>query len=145
VNGTAPLDVVNSIAAVIAAAGVVAAFAQLWMSRRQARATYEDGLVGQYRAIVKDLPIEALLGENLAPEMRQHHLGSFFRYFDLSNEQAFLFGRGRISAETWNDWQTGICQNLRRPAFAAAWEEISSRAPESFDELRRAIRRCDVI
>jgi hypothetical protein len=27
-------------------------------------------------------------------------------------------------------------QARRRPAFATAWRELSSRAPESFDELR---------
>ena len=72
---------------IVAAIGVVAAFGQLWLSRRQARAAYEDALVGHYRDIVRELPVEALLGERLNESAQRDTLGAFFRYFDLSNEQ----------------------------------------------------------
>ena len=46
---------------------------------------------------------------------------SFYRYFDLSNEQLFYANRGRVSAETRQQWEDGIANNLSRPAFQAAW------------------------
>ena len=72
------------------------------------------------------------------PEYRDA-LPGFYHYFDLSNEQAFLHERGRIGNRTWNEWRSGIHQNLARPAFLKAWNDVSMRAPDSFDELRRVL------
>jgi hypothetical protein len=44
-----------------------------------------------------------------------------------------------LRSETWNEWRDGIVQNLQRPAFKAAWDEVSGRAPESFNDLREAL------
>ena len=60
------------------------------------------------------------------------------RLLQSFNEQAFLKKRKRISPGTWENWQEGIQQNFRRPAFARAWAEVRGRAPESFNDL------CDV-
>lgn len=118
------------------AIGVIIAARQLGLSKEQARTQFEDGLNAQYRSIVQNLPVEALLGESLSPDVARAALPYFYHYFDLCNEQAFLRKQGRIGAATWANWMEGIEQNCRRPAFATAWAEVSSRAPESFDDLR---------
>jgi len=95
--------------------------------------------VDHYRDVVRDLPVEALFGEELDAEQYAKALPVFYRYFDLCNLQAYLWERGRLRRATWREWEEGIQQNLANPAFATAWAEVSTRAGESFDELRRLL------
>lgn len=121
------------------AIGVFFAAWQLAATKRQAQSSFEDSLTSQYRAIVHDLPLRALLGEALITEDLQGALPTFYRYFDRCNEQAFLRGKNRIRKDTWAEWTEGIEQNLARPAFCAAWREIDARSDGSFDDLRRLL------
>ena len=130
------LEVIQTVAAVATAVGVFLAGWQLWLTKRQAIIQFEDQMSAQYREIIRRLPIEALLGESLKDAEQAAALKDFYHYFDLSNEQAYLNEQRRITKKTWLEWREGIEQNLRRPAFAAAWTEITRRAPESFNELR---------
>lgn len=111
------LDVLGALASAATAVGVGIAASQLFATRRQAVAAFEDSLASQYRSIIERLPIEALLGEPIDGTLRSASLAHFYRYFDLCNEQAFLHKRGRISEQTWKTWKDGILSNLRRPAF----------------------------
>lgn len=131
------LEAIQTIAAVATALGVFLAGWQLWLTKRQAIVQFEDQMSAQYRDIIRRIPIGALLGETLDSEEHASALKDFYHYFDLSNEQAYLHERRRITKKTWVEWREGIEQNLNRPAFASAWAEITSRAPESFNELRR--------
>jgi len=103
---------------------------------RAKRTAFEDSLTAQYRQIASTLPLKALFGESLTSQEHNAHLQYFYRYFDLCNEQAFLHKNGRVSDSTWAFWEDGILTNLRRPAFAAAWQEVASRARDDFNELR---------
>jgi len=116
--------------------GVIFAGSQLWMSRKQSRTSFEDQLASQYREIIRRLPIGALLGDELSEEEMDSALPAFLHYFDLCNEQVYLRNKHRIDKVTWKEWDEGIHQNLRRPAFAKAWQIITTRAPDIFDELR---------
>jgi opacity protein-like surface antigen len=117
------------------AAAVIVAARQLTLAKDQAMTDFEDNLNQQYREITKNIPVEALLGGSLSADQQKHSLGAFYHYFDLSNEQAFLRKQERIRPLTWDDWQEGIAQNLRKPAFSAAWQEITRRST-SFDDLK---------
>jgi hypothetical protein len=134
-----PLEFVSVAASVATALGVFLAAGQLYLTSRQAVTQFEDQLAGQYREVARRLPLEALLGETLDEDTHQRALSDFYDYFDLSNEQAFLKKQGRISPTTWANWLEGIHQNLRRPAFARAWQEVRERAPDSFNELREIV------
>jgi hypothetical protein len=136
---TGILEVIQGVAGVATAVAVVFAALDLRATKEQARTTFADQVSSQYREISRRLPIEALLGETLSDSRQNEALPNFYHYFDLSNEQAYLHEKRRISEETWHEWKAGIQQNFRRPAFATAWWEVSSRAPESFDELRRLV------
>lgn len=129
-------ELIQVVAGVATAIGVFLAGWQLTSTKQQARTAFEDQIASQYREIARRLPIEALLGEQLDDAAYAKALPDFYHYFDLSNEQAYLHERRRIRQATWNEWREGIDQNFRRPAFARAWEEVSRRAPESFNELR---------
>jgi hypothetical protein len=134
-----PLEIVTAAASVATALGVFLAAGQLYLTARQSITQFEDQLAGQYREVARRLPLEALLGETLDDETHRRALSDFYDYFDLSNEQAFLKKQGRISPATWANWLEGIHQNLRRPAFARAWQEVRDRAPDSFNELREIV------
>lgn len=110
---------------------------QLRQANRQANTTFEDSIVQQYREIIKGIPIDALLGEKMAYGKYKESLDDFYRYIDFCNEQIFLRQEGRVSKNTWVNWQNGIISHLNRPAFKEAWEEIKKHCPHSFLELRR--------
>lgn len=130
------LELLSALSSIATAIGVGVAAYQLRVTRKQSVTAFEDSLTAQYRQVASTLPLKALLGESLKDEEHQAHLQYFYRYFDLCNEQAFLHKNGRISAKTWEFWKDGIITNLRRPAFAAAWEEVARRAKDDFNELR---------
>jgi hypothetical protein len=132
-------EIAHAVPPVATAIGVCVAGWQLWLTKKQSVVQFEDQMSAQYREIARRLPIEALLGEALDPERHAKSLGDFYHYFDLSNEQAFLHKRRRITKATWCEWKEGIEQNLGRPAFALAWSEITHRAPDSFNELREIV------
>jgi len=124
-------------AEVATALGVFFAGWQLLAAKRQSITEFEDSLGREYREIAQRLPVEALLGGSLDESELKEALDCFYHYIDLSNEQTFLRMNGRVTRETWRNWADGIRGNLSRPAFRAAWEEISRRATDSFSELRR--------
>jgi hypothetical protein len=130
------LDIIQASASVATAAGVLIAGWQLRLTKLQAVTAFEDQLASQYREIARRLPVQALLGEELDASALRAALPDFYHYFDLSNEQAFLYRRRRVRLHTWTEWREGIEQNMQRPAFDVAWAEISARSPESFTDLR---------
>lgn len=131
------LELFNLIASAATAIGVLVAAWQIWQSKKQAITAFEDTLSSQYRDLIQNLPIEALLGEDLEESFYRENLSEFYHYIDLTNSQIFLRQCNRISRKTWEDWREGIKSVISRPAFARAWTEISQRAPDSFSELRR--------
>lgn len=118
------------------ALGILAAVVQLWFSFRQQVIQFEDSLYREYRQIIAQIPTLALLGENLPDAEQSEALDEFYHYIDLSNEQVFLRSRHRVSHKTWIMWRDGIRCNLRRPAFASAWNQIKLRSDDDFKELR---------
>ena len=132
-----PLEVLSALSSLATAIGVAVAAYQLSTTRQQATTSFEDNLNTQYRQAIERLPIEALFGDKLKDQDQAELLPHFYRYFDLCNEQAFLFGLGRVSDKTWHNWEEGIKGNMARPAFASAWSEVARRANGDFDSLRQ--------
>src|SRR5260221_14273042 len=109
------LDYVQVVASLATALGIFIAGWQLYLTKRQAVTQFEDQLTAQYREIARRIPLRALLGEGIDEALYEKVLPEFYHYFDLSNEQAFLHEKGRITRRTWMNWREGIEQNLRRP------------------------------
>ncbi len=139
------LNIVEAIAAISTAIGVLFVWQQVRLSkdqlieqRDQQVTLFEDELTREYREIIKDIPVKALLGEVLTEEEHRETLGDFYRYVDLSNTQIFLHDKERIRETTWQDWEAGIESHFRRPAFKRAWDEIKSAKAisDDFQELR---------
>ena len=132
-------DVVSAFSSTVTAVGVCLAWRSLRATRDIARVQFEDSLSREYRELMSSLPIGALLGQTLDEVEAADHLGRFYRYLDLCNEQAFLFQRKRVSESTWNEWLEGIRTNLQMPAFSAARNAISVAQPDRFQELRSCV------
>ncbi len=132
------LNTIEAIAAISTAIGVLLLLLQIRQSKNQSQTQFEDELTREYRDIIKDIPVKALLGEELTEEEYRNTLGDFYRYVDLSNTQAFLHNEGRINSKTWKDWEAGIKSYLHRPAFKRAWGKIKSKEEisDNFQELR---------
>jgi hypothetical protein len=96
--------------------------------RKQATTSFEDSLTAQYRKIMKDIPADIWLGAHLTTLTKEHKdrcRDAIYRYIDLSNEQAFLHDKKRVSEEAWTEWRTGIKGNMELPAFKEVWTEVS--------------------
>ena len=111
-------EVVNVASNAATAIGVFFAAWQIWLTKRQSVTAFEDAMAREYRELTEKIPVRALLDEELTGEEYSQALDHFFRYFDLSNEQAFLRQNGRVTRRTWLQWCDGIQSNLRRPTFA---------------------------
>jgi hypothetical protein len=129
-------DIIGNAADIATSIGVVFAGYQLWLTQKQALTSFEDQLTRQYREIVRKLPIGVMLGDNLTDAETVEALPIFYDYFDLCNEQAFLYEKKRVRPSTWADWREGMVAHLQKPSFAQAWQMIESRSPETFDEFR---------
>jgi ABC-type nickel/cobalt efflux system permease component RcnA len=138
---------IQAIASLIATLGIYLLWRQLRGQEQQAEGTFEDGMAREYRKIIATLPVDALLGKDLDPVEQEKCLGFFYRYFDLSNEQAFLHdNKKRIRDETWKEWKTGIIWNLQLPAFRKTWSRIQEQLKDQggiFSDLRSLVEEAD--
>jgi hypothetical protein len=128
--------IIQAGAVVVAVGTVFLTYRQVKLRKEQATTQFEDELSREYRELARELPVKALLGDELTDEEFKAEFPDLYYYVDLSNEQVFLRFEERVSKETWENWQDGIESNLKRPAFRMAWNEIKDRS-DTFQELRR--------
>ena len=139
------LEVVRTLAALVAAGSVVLAAISLRTSREQARTAFEDALAREYREIAGTLPPAAFYAEQRAT-LGDSEMQAMFRYFDLSNEQLRLIEEGRIRNETGAVWKAGIVGLLRFETFGAAWRKLHPELPADFyTSLDRLVREHSVL
>jgi len=121
---------------------VILTWQQISLVRKQATTTFEDSLAAQYRGIMENIPTDIWLGSRLRTldkERQDQCRDAIYRYIDLSNEQAFLHTKKRVSDEAWSEWIEGIKGNMELPAFKEVWAEVAQKQPDSFTELRLVI------
>lgn len=80
------LDLIVSIAT---PASVLVLAYQLWQRKKQFTTEFEDKLTSDYRDIIYEIPVDALLG-NSDSEDYQDGLEDYYRYIDLTNDQISL-------------------------------------------------------
>lgn len=131
--------ILAAVPGVATAIGVAIAAWQLRMSRKLAQLSFEDSLNKEYRSLAKDIPVNALIGEDINehPEFSEVR-ECIYNYVDLCNEQIFLRKKGRITESTWREWAVGMQMNLNKPTFRRVWSEIKGALPQEFQELRKA-------
>jgi len=127
----------NSIASIFTSFGVLVAAFQLRVSSKIAQSKFEDSIDQQYRELAKDIPVDALIGKNVANEKKELTRELIYNYLDLCNEQVFLRKKKRVRKDTWVDWCSGIESNLSKSEFKKVWIEIKQEAPETFTFLEK--------
>jgi hypothetical protein len=136
----APLAVsATEIGSIATAIGVLIAAFALLLQRGQARTSFEDSLVRQYRELIKpELVLQVLLKQPAqdTPADDAKRLQSLYLYFDLCNEQIYLRFVGRVSKTAWIQWRDGIEWNLAKPEIGEAWLTVKDVTAD-FQELRR--------
>lgn len=95
----------------VAIVGIPIGVSQLWMSRRQGRASFEQTFVARYWQLNDD----QLLGR-----VSSHAHAS--RYLRLCEDQFELMRLGQISWATWEIWHDGIRAELGRSGVVPADE-----------------------
>jgi hypothetical protein len=132
-------ELIQTIASVATVVAVVLTWLQLIQVRKQATTTFEDRLTEQYRRIMENIPTDIWLGAELKAlddGQRDRCRDAIYRYIDLSNEEAFLHSKKRVTEDTWIEWRKGIKTNMKLPAFAEVWAEVNEKSPAGFEELR---------
>ena len=125
------------VASLATALGVFVAAWQLWEGRKIASASFEDSYDQQYRALAYQIPVDALIGKPLAADKRLEAREAVYNYLDLCNEQIYQRHKKRISRDRWQEWLSGIEQNLKRAFIAEIWGEVKSDSTETFSFLER--------
>ena len=133
---------IKMFASIATAIGVGIAAYQLWQSKQQSVASFEDNFTRQYREIIQRIPVKALLNEPLSDNDFQAALNEIYNYIDLTNEQIFLRRQNRIRSKTWENWRDGMKANFALPAFERAWEMIKKKTPDNFFEELRCLEIC---
>ncbi|HUL35771.1 MAG TPA: hypothetical protein VL128_17945 [Candidatus Eisenbacteria bacterium] len=137
-------QLVQALASLATVVLVVLTWQQIRLVRKQATTTFEDSLAAQYRRIMEDIPTDIWLGSQLkaiTAERQVRCRDAIYRYIDLSNEQAFLHDKMRVTDEVWTEWSNGIKGHMKLPAFKEVWSEVSQKSPDSFKELRRVVAK----
>ena len=98
--------------------------------------TFEDSLDQQYRNIVMQIPVDALLGRAIPDEERRKVREIIYNYLDLCNEQAYLRKKKCITEARWKEWKEGIANNIKKPAFKEVWDEVKGEVPTTFSSLK---------
>lgn len=136
----------NTVAAIATAIGVCIAAWQFRESVKLTQSTFEDSLDQQYRALIKDIPVDALIGKEVIDSKKDETRELIYNYLDLCNEQIFLRKRNRISKETWLDWCAGMKSNLEKTAFKDVWSEVKMKSNFSFlEELEKTKYNSDPV
>jgi len=96
--------------------------------KKQLQLSFFADYTKRYQEIILNFP-ESInskdfdLGE-LEDSVRDKTLRYMRAYFDLCSEEYFLWQKGNIDNNTWQEWETGIKFAFSKPAFQQAWKVL---------------------
>lgn len=109
----------------------------------QRRRQFETIYVQRYWALIDQLSLDALRGDQQDPiDAADQRVARF--YLRLCEDELELRQAGWITDETWRIWEAGIVAQLQRWPFDQVWQEVSretgqdglAERPEEFTLLR---------
>ncbi|WP_232606095.1 hypothetical protein [Photobacterium phosphoreum] len=127
---TTAATVIGFISVIVTVVGVWLALGQLKITRKVIQTDFENSIDQQYRQIIQGIPVDILIGQVETPNNETREL--IFNYLDLCNEQIYLYSKKRISNERWQDWESGIEDNLKNKAIFNVWQEVKESASFSY-------------
>ena len=112
---------------------------QLGQQARTEAREADSQLTAEYRAILKELNVESILGGS-SDRLSERDLNAFYRYFDLCGQQIDLYNKALVDHGTYAEWRSGILNNLRKKArFAFAYKHIVWKCQTDFSDLIRLV------
>lgn len=129
----------TAIAAVATAISAIGAAWTLREMRAIAQGSFEDSFDQQFRELARGIPVDALIGKEVALDKKNETRELVYNYLDLSSEQAYMRMSGRVRKATWNSWCLGIKANLEKVEFSKVWEEVYLHSPDTFTYLARLV------
>ncbi len=89
-------------------------------------AQFEARFVDRYESILGRLPDDVVLGRRELVDPTIAELRVFHDYYALCDEEVFYRAKGRVTLQTWRDWERGMELNLERASFNEAWKSLCS-------------------
>jgi hypothetical protein len=129
-------EIARIVASGATAIGVVIAAWQIWRNAEQTKTSFEDSLNKEYRELMRPIPLAILLGQIASPEESAKAREHIYNYLDFCNQQVYLRKCGRIRKDSWLEWQEGMEINFELPLFKEVMNEVFSKMPTIFQELR---------
>jgi hypothetical protein len=134
--------VVQAIASVVTAIGIVIAVVGLRQTQRQRLRQFEALYVKRYWELMDRLSLAALK-EDRTSSVVDEDQRAIRAYLRLCEDQLELRREGWISSATWLVWAEGIMNQLMRCPFDEVWAEVEKETQErerdEFVLLRRFI------
>jgi hypothetical protein len=124
---------VETFAIVVATIGMLITAVALWFTvssfKKQLQLNFFADYTKRYQEITLNFPEcineESFRIDNLDLEIKNKTLRYMRAYFDLCSEEYFLWKKGNIDNNTWQEWESGIKFAFSKPAFKQAWEILS--------------------
>ena len=130
-------NIATIVAAIVAVIAVIVTVKSLRISmeqfNEQLQLTVFTDYTKRYQEIMLNFP-ESIneetfdfdkLDEGDEKKVKEKTLRYMRAYFDLCSEEYFLYSQGKIGANTWREWKSGIEYAFSKTAFIKGWEIIS--------------------
>lgn len=117
---------IESIAAVVTAIGVVFAGFQLRAGQLQRYRQFESLYVQRYWALLDELSLDALHGAAAFDELSAKDRKALEMYIRLCEDQLEMRAANAITTWTYEQWRTGMLATSRQPLTAMAIKTVSA-------------------
>jgi hypothetical protein len=112
---------------------------QLKCQYEQTRLSFYAEYTKRFQEIFLQFPVnigeESFSYEDLEPETRDRTLRYMKVYFDLCSEEFYLYKKGHLDKDAWEEWEDGMDSLFKKPAFKTAWKKMSE-APTLYKDFK---------
>jgi hypothetical protein len=113
---------------------------QLKCQYEQTRLSFYSEYTKRFQEIILQFPEnvsdESFSYEELDAETRGRTLRYMKVYFDLCSEEFYLYRKGHLDKDAWEEWEEGMDSLFKRPAFRTAWKKISE-GPTLYKDFKK--------
>jgi hypothetical protein len=131
--------VLQSIATLITAVGVLLGVLTLRASQRQRLRQFESFYVARYWHLMDGLSLAALRGDEQS-DVSDDDEKVVRSYVRLCEDECELRRDGWIGDATWTLWSDGMRAQFKRWPFAPVWERVRDEDERQYEHLRRVLR-----
>lgn len=133
---------IQNIAAVVTAVGVLLAALSIRASQRQRLRSFEAFYVERYWSLMDSLSLEAI---KLDPNYERDDSDekAVRSYIRLCEDECELRKKGWIADATWKIWTEGMKDQLLREPFVQIWKEVKEQHGATQYRLLQELERSD--